>query len=195
MLILLLALLLIAVCFVLKELVAVRRQVSSMWQFLEWAAVGYLENFKDTMNPAMREYMENAKSDLIREGVRDGTLSSEQQANELMRKAAKTQVDDWNASGTVDGALGGPTETTVENPKVHVTSYRVETINTEYVIDKDLSIDNSPSGAEIIWRRLNDCGDEGWEFVTFLPALPAQHFKGDPPNPYVVHAIFKRKAD
>jgi len=50
------------------------------------------------------------------------------------------------------------------------------------------------SGAEIIWRRLNDCGGDGWEFVTFLPALPAQHFKGDPPNPYVVHAIFKRKA-
>jgi hypothetical protein len=180
MLILLLVLLLIAVCFVLKELVAVRRQLSSIRQSLEWAAVGYLENFKDTMNPAMREYMENAKRDLIREGVRDGTLSSEQQANEIMRRAnAKVQV---------------ATETTAENPKIHVTSYRVETINTEYMIDKGDNIDNSPSGAEIIWRRLNDCGDEGWEFVTFLPALPAQHFKGDPPNPYVVHAIFKRKA-
>jgi hypothetical protein len=157
MLILLLALLLIAVCFVLKELVAVRRQVSSMRQSLEWAAVGYLENFKDTMNPAMQEYMENAKRDLIRESVRDGTISSEQQANEIMRKSVAT-------------------ETTIETPKVRITSYRVETINTEYVIDKDDNIDNSPSGAEIIWRRLKECGDEGWEFVTFLPALPAQHF-------------------
>ena len=49
--ILLLALLLIAVCFTLKELVAVRREVSSMRQFLEWTAVGLLENGKDTMHP------------------------------------------------------------------------------------------------------------------------------------------------
>ena len=179
MLTLLLALLLIAACFVLRELVAVRRQVSSMRQSLEWAAVGYAENFKDTMNPATREYMENTKRDLIREGIRDGTISSEQQANEIMRNAVvETQV----------------AETTVENTKHHVTSYWVETINTEYVPDKDAGIDNSPSGDEIIWRRLNERGEEGWEFVTFLPALPAQHFKGDPPNPYVVHAIFKRKA-
>jgi hypothetical protein len=82
-------------------------------------------------------------------------------------------------------------ETTVENTK---SCYWVETINTEYVTDKDDNIDNSPSGDEIIWRHLNDRGEEGWEFVTFLPALPAQHFKGWPPNPYVVHAIFKREA-
>jgi hypothetical protein len=179
MLILLSLLLLIAVCFVLKELVAVRRQASSIRQSLEWAAVGYAENFKDTMNPAMREYMENAKRDLIREGIRDGTISSEQQANEIMRGDAKAEV---------------ATETTIETPKVRVMSYRVETINTEYV-DRDASIDSSPSGAEIIWRRLKECGDEGWEFVTFLPALPAQHYKGDPPNPYAAHAIFKRRAD
>ena len=179
MLILLLALLLVAVCFVLRELGAVRRQVSSIRQSLEWAAVGYAENFKDSMNPAMREYMENTKRDLIREGIRDGTLSGEQQANEIMRSAdAKTQV---------------ATEATFEMP--HVTSYRVETINTEYVADRDSSIDNSPSSDEIIWCCLNDCGEDGWEFVTFLPALPAQHFKGAPPNPYVVHAIFKRKAN
>jgi len=106
MLILLLTLLLIAVCFVLKELVVVRRQVSSMRQFLEWTAVGLLENGKDTMNPAMREYMENTKMDLIREGLSDGTLSSEQQVNEVMRKGvSNTQV---------------ATVTTVENTKVHV---------------------------------------------------------------------------
>jgi hypothetical protein len=56
-----------------------------MRQFLEWSAVGFLEKGKDTMNPAMREYMENTKRDLIREGVRDGTLRSEQHANDLMR--------------------------------------------------------------------------------------------------------------
>ena len=78
MLILLIMLLLIAVCFVLKELVAVRRQVSSIRQFLEWTAVGLLENGKDAMNPAMREYLENTKKDLIREGVRDGTLNADQ---------------------------------------------------------------------------------------------------------------------
>jgi len=38
------------------------------------------------MNPAMREYMENTKRDLIREGVRDGTFRSEQHANDLMRR-------------------------------------------------------------------------------------------------------------
>jgi len=178
--ILLLALLLIAVCLALRELIAVRRQVSSIRQSLEWAAVGYAENFKSTMNPAMREYMEKTKRDLIREGVRDGTLESEQQANEIMRKPiVETQV----------------AETTAENTKPHVTSYWVETINTEYEPDKDGGIDNSPKGDEIIWRRLNDRGVEGWEFVTFLPAIPSQHFSGSPPNPYVVHAIFKRNGD
>lgn len=73
--------------------------------------------------------------------------------------------------------------------------YWVETINTEYVADKDGNIDNSPSGSEIIGSCLNYWGSDGWEFVTFLPALPAHHFKGSGPNPYVVHAIFKRKTD
>jgi hypothetical protein len=90
------------------------------------------------------------------------------------------------------------TSETTGNAKVQAvraTSYWVETINTEYATDKDNNIDNSPSGDEILWHRLKDRGDEGWELVTFLPALPAQHFKGSPPNPYVVHAVFKRKAD
>jgi hypothetical protein len=39
----------------------------------------------DTKNPTMREYMENTKRDLIREGVRDGTFRSEQHANDLTR--------------------------------------------------------------------------------------------------------------
>jgi hypothetical protein len=86
MLILLLALLLIAICFVLKELVAVRQQVSSIRQFLEWTAVGLMEGGKDSLNPAMREYMENTKKDLIREGIHDGTLRSEQQVNQITRE-------------------------------------------------------------------------------------------------------------
>ena len=102
--------------------------------------------------------------------------------------------------GFVEGYLESQAQaaTTVEttaNTEVQSTSYWVETINTEYVIDKDDNIDNSPSGDEIVRCRLNDRGSEGWEFVTFLPALPAQHFKGSPPNPYVVHAIFKRNGD
>ena len=56
-----------------------------MPQLLEWTAVGLLENGKDTMNPAMREHMENTKRDLIREGVREGTFRSEQHANDLTR--------------------------------------------------------------------------------------------------------------
>jgi hypothetical protein len=86
MLTFLLAVLLIVACFVLKELVAVRRQISSMRQFLEWTAVGLLEKNKDTMNPAMRDYIEKTKKDLIREGLRDRSLSSQEQANEVSRR-------------------------------------------------------------------------------------------------------------
>lgn len=85
MLITLLALLVIA-AFVLKELIAVRRQVSSMRQSLEWFGVGFLEKRKDGLAPAVREYMENAKQDLIREGLSEGTLT-EQQVHELFRNA------------------------------------------------------------------------------------------------------------
>jgi len=46
MLILLLALLLIAVCFVLKELVAVRRQVSSMRSFWNGQQLGFWRTAK-----------------------------------------------------------------------------------------------------------------------------------------------------
>ena len=81
MLIAVLALLVVA-AFVLKELIAVRRQVSSIRQFLEWCAVGFLESRKDALTPAMQEYMEKTKQDLIREGMREGTLS-ERQVNDL----------------------------------------------------------------------------------------------------------------
>ena len=54
MFIALLMLLLVAVCFVLKELVAVRRQVSPIRQFLEWTSVGFLETRKDNLRPEVR---------------------------------------------------------------------------------------------------------------------------------------------
>jgi hypothetical protein len=85
MLIALLTLLLIVISFILKELLAVRRQISSIRQFLEWTTVGFLETRKDNLRPAIREYMENTKKDLIREGVSEGTIS-EQQANDLLRR-------------------------------------------------------------------------------------------------------------
>jgi hypothetical protein len=66
MLTVLLVLILIAVCFAAKEPVGVRRQVASIRQFLEWTAVGMLEN-RD-LPPVQREYLEKAKEDLIREG-------------------------------------------------------------------------------------------------------------------------------
>ena len=84
-LITLLALLAVA-AFVLKELVAVRRQVSSIRQSLEWFAVGFVEKRKDGLAPAVREYMETTKQDLIREGLSEGTLT-EQQVRELFQNA------------------------------------------------------------------------------------------------------------
>ncbi len=71
----------------------------------------------------------------------------------------------------------------------------VETINTEYQKDKDGNIDNSPSGDLILRTFLNEWGSEGWELVAFLPALPAPHFDRTPQNPYVFHALFKRRID
>jgi hypothetical protein len=75
MLIALLVFLLVAVCFVVKELVGIHRQVSSLRQFLEWTAVGFQET-RD-LRPAQRAYLEKVKEDLIREG-----------------KLSKQQVDD-----------------------------------------------------------------------------------------------------
>ena len=77
MLLALLALLLVAVGFVLRELVSLRRQISSIRQSLEWFGVGFLEKSKDGLAPAVREYVENAKQDLIREGLREGTLTEQ----------------------------------------------------------------------------------------------------------------------
>ncbi len=66
MLTVLLVFLTIAACLAVRELVGIRRQVSSLRQFVEWTAVGFLET-KD-LHPAQREYLEKTKEDLIREG-------------------------------------------------------------------------------------------------------------------------------
>ena len=73
-----------------------------------------------------------------------------------------------------------------------VWEYLVETINSEYEIDKEGNIESSPSSENIVQARLANLGDEGWELVTFLPAAPAKHFKGMPQNPWLFHAVFKR---
>ncbi len=72
--------------------------------------------------------------------------------------------------------------------------YWVETINTEYDVDR-ADIKDSPQGSEIIQKKLQLLGDDGWELVTFLPALPAEHFRHGGPNPWVFQAVFKRPAN
>lgn len=70
--------------------------------------------------------------------------------------------------------------------------YLVLTINTEYEIDQSGEINHSPDGDQILQQRLSDCGAEGWELVGFLPAAARPHFKGNPENPWLVWAVFKR---
>jgi hypothetical protein len=95
----LLALLLVA-AFVLKELVAVRRQVSSIRQSLEWFAVGFVEKRKDGLAPAMREYMETTKQDLIREGLREGTLTEQQVQKLFQNTDEKGDVGENGSAGS-----------------------------------------------------------------------------------------------
>jgi hypothetical protein len=102
MLIVLLILLVVAV-FVLKELITVRRQVSSIRQSLEWYAVGFLEKRRDGLAPAV-SYMENTKQDLIREGLSEGTLT-EQQIQELFQHAEEEREDAGENGGV--GSKGG----------------------------------------------------------------------------------------
>jgi hypothetical protein len=69
--------------------------------------------------------------------------------------------------------------------------YLVDTI----VIDAEQQrrkdrIDNFHGSDVILSERLNIWGSKGWELVTFLPALPGPDL---PQDPYVLHAIFKRR--
>ncbi len=74
---LLLILLLIILCFAVRELVRIRRQVASIRQFLEWFGVGLAENSKASMGESARQYLEETKQDLIREGNFDPQLARE----------------------------------------------------------------------------------------------------------------------
>jgi len=85
MLIGLLVFLFVALCFVAKELMEVRRQVASIRQCLEWFGVGLLENRNPS--PAQREYLEKVKEDLIREGK-----LSEQEVDLLRRRDPSKQI-------------------------------------------------------------------------------------------------------
>ncbi len=72
--------------------------------------------------------------------------------------------------------------------------YHVITINTEYEIPWKGEIEDSPPSNEVIQAHLNELGEDGWELVSFLPALPtAQSWKKTIANPWMYHAIFKRR--
>jgi hypothetical protein len=83
MLIALLALFVIA-GFVLRELIEIRRQISSIRQSIEWYAVGFMESRKEGLSPTALAYLQKTKEDLLQEGLRDGTLTTEQ-ANHVRR--------------------------------------------------------------------------------------------------------------
>lgn len=72
--------------------------------------------------------------------------------------------------------------------------YRVVTINTEYEVPSDGKITDSPESRDIIEGHLSGMGQNGWELISFLPAMPLpRKWKGDDyANPWMYHAIFKR---
>jgi hypothetical protein len=74
--------------------------------------------------------------------------------------------------------------------------YRVITMNTEYEVPLESDLKDSPESDQIIQSHLNEMGEDRWELVSFLPALPtAQNWKGTMANPWMYHAIFKRPVD
>ncbi|WP_348268664.1 DUF4177 domain-containing protein [Edaphobacter paludis] len=75
--------------------------------------------------------------------------------------------------------------------------YSVITINTEYEVPFEGDLEDSPPSGEIIQSHLKEMGADGWELVSFLPALPmAQKWKGiDSANPWMYHAVFKRQTE
>jgi Domain of unknown function (DUF4177) len=64
--------------------------------------------------------------------------------------------------------------------------YRVITMNTEYEVPFEGDVKESPESSEIVQNHLNEMGEDGWELVSFLPALPtAQNWKGTMANPWI----------
>ncbi len=74
---LLLFLVVIVLCLGLRELVRVRRQVTSIRQSIEWFGVGLAENSQASMGESARQYLEKTKQDLIRECNVDPQLAHE----------------------------------------------------------------------------------------------------------------------
>jgi hypothetical protein len=73
--------------------------------------------------------------------------------------------------------------------------YRVITVNTQYEIVGDGKLENSRPSNEIIQSRLEEMGADGWELVSFLPAMPTDSkFRGEYANPWVYQFVFKRRA-
>jgi hypothetical protein len=71
--------------------------------------------------------------------------------------------------------------------------YRVITLNTEYSVPWKGKIQDSPPSNEIIHECLEEMGEEGWELIATLPAMPtARNWNNDMANPWVHHFIFKR---
>lgn len=71
--------------------------------------------------------------------------------------------------------------------------YRVLTINTQYQVDGQGRLENSPDGDVIIQNALKPMGESGWELVAFLPAMPGDKgWRKESANPWIYHAIFKK---
>lgn len=69
-------------------------------------------------------------------------------------------------------------------------------MNTEYEVPFEGDLRDSPPSDAIIQSHLNEMGEDGWELVSFLPALPMdQNWKGVHANPWMYHAVFKRVVD
>jgi hypothetical protein len=49
-----------------------------------------------------------------------------------------------------------------------------------------------PDPIEIIEAYLNGMGEQGWELAGFLPSARAEESAGNPVNPLIFHAVFKR---
>ena len=52
-----------------------------------------------------------------------------------------------------------------------------------------------PDIAEIVESFFNGMGENGWEFIGFLPHIPAAESSVDPVGPSAYYAIFKKMKD
>jgi hypothetical protein len=50
-----------------------------------------------------------------------------------------------------------------------------------------------PDVAEIVESYFNGMGEDGWEFVSFLPQMPLRQTSVEPLSPSSYYAIFKKR--